>query len=136
MGCSAWYSRETKSAAASHWLHGPANGVGNTPVNTDDYFSFTVTADDWKDLDLTDLTFDITALLGSSSAGGLATTFEVFVSKDFGAFGSYGTISITNNTKGSVLTPQTVVIDLSAITGVGSVEIRIALGNPVLHIID
>ena len=116
------------SAVGSEWLFCRGTTTQGTPDTTTDYFGFTVTADSGKMLNLNDLTFDVTNRLNTT--GSLTTQCDIFASVNGGAFTSYGLYSTTAHTAQNVfLTPETVVTNLSGITGANSVEIRIAMGD-------
>lgn len=117
------------SASASQWLFARATVVQATPDTLTDYFGFTVTALPGSVLSLSELRFDRTNR--ANEAGGIITTYQVFVSVDGGVFTSMGSDSITAPaTLSTFLDPATTQItDLSTLSSATSVEFRIALGD-------
>jgi len=121
------------SSAGSAWLKARLTKIPATPISTDDYFGFTVTANGGDDLDLSTLTFDLT--LGSNGgAQDVRFAYNVFASKDGGAFASVAsgfTAEHDSFTPGPdfLLPVETKVIDLSGLADANQYEFRIALGD-------
>jgi hypothetical protein len=120
------------SSSGSEWLFARGNSGGGlptdlTPVSTDDYWGFTVTANGSETLDLNRLKFDFVAGMANQSSDyeGVA---QVFIDVDGGGFNPIGSpFSVTATDALSFGTVVEADVDLSSITGASSVEIRIAL---------
>ncbi|GHC41827.1 hypothetical protein [Roseibacillus persicicus] len=115
------------SAAGSEWLEARSTENQGSPSSTDNYFFFTVNADPGTTINLTSLKYDFWL---SDAGGGAATaSAEGFISVDGGAFISIGSITATDTLGAGVAAPVAPAnFDLSSITGVESLEVRIGIG--------
>ncbi len=109
-----------------------------TPTSADNYFVFTVTADTPGSLSLTNLTFDLYSSVsapGWKAGGSLDVNWELFASTDGGSFNSLlsgsSDIALTNPDPGDEIDSalSQLNVDLTGISGVTSVEFRLALGG-------
>jgi sialate O-acetylesterase len=122
------------SAAGSEWLSARSTIIHDLG-SASDYFGFTVTAAADHVLDLTSLKFDMAAASGVTNlATGYNFSTQVYVSQDGGLFAAIGsplTASVADGVAGfsSVVSAN---IDLSSITGAGSVAIRIGVGDALI----
>lgn len=128
------------SSAGSQWLNARNNQVatGNNPVSTDDFYSFTVTADSGDLPQLLSLTFDMVTAAAASN-GGITTTYQLYAAADGGAFAAVGAPGNAvdpgspdlfpggqTSSIGAVITP---IIDLTGLAPANSYEFRIALSD-------
>jgi hypothetical protein len=121
------------SSAGSEWLFSRASKIPSTPSSTANYYSFTVTASPGFTLDLTNLLFDMVSAV-SSDPGGLNSSAQVFYatngSSTFTPIGSAVTSSVLSTAPlHSYSAVTTANINLSTLTGLNSVSIRIGMAD-------
>jgi hypothetical protein len=125
------------SSAGSRWLNALNTQVGaGSPVSTDDYYTFTLTAGSGNLPTLTTLKFDVVTAVANST-GAMDTTFQLFAAADGGLFSAVGLSGTALNPNTVDLIPGDAISSLGAITSANidltglapanSYEFRIAL---------
>jgi hypothetical protein len=127
------------SSAGSRWLKALNTEVADgSPVSTDEYFKFTLTADSGNLPQLGALSFDMVTASANSN-GAIDTTYQLFVAADEGGFSAIGDRGTALNPNSVDLFPGnqfssigaiiTANIDLTGLPPANSYEFRIALGD-------